>query len=154
MKAVDIYTDGACFGNPGKGGYGAVLIYNGHRKEISRGFELTTNNRMEILSVIEALSLLKEPCSVKLHSDSKYVTEAINKGWLEKWKNNNWFRAKNQKVLNLDLWKRLYDLLKVHNVEFVWVKGHAGNIENERCDELAKNAITCQKLIKDELYGC
>lgn len=154
MKSVEIYTDGACSGNPGKGGYGAVMIYKGARRELSAGFELTTNNRMEVLAVIEALSALKEPCEVTLYSDSKYVVDAVNKGWMEKWEKNSWMRTKNEKASNADLWIRLSALLKKHSVKFVWVKGHADNIENERCDELARNAITCQKLLKDELYGC
>ncbi len=154
MKSVDVYTDGACSGNPGKGGYGAVLIYKGIRKELSAGYEKTTNNRMEVLAVIEALSALKEPCNVTLYSDSKYVVDAINKGWMEKWEKNNWMRTKTEKASNSDLWIRLSALLKKHSVKFVWVKGHNDNLENERCDELARNAITCQNLLKDEQYGC
>ena len=153
-RKLDIYTDGACSGNPGKGGYGAVLIYNGKRREISAGYELTTNNRMELLSVIESLSMLKEPCDVDLYSDSKYVVDAVSKGWMKKWEKNGWMRTKTEKALNSDLWIRLSELLKKHNVNFIWVKGHADNVENERCDELARNAITCQKLFKDEGYGC
>ena len=154
MKNVDIYTDGACSGNPGKGGYGVVLIYNGKRKELSAGYELTTNNRMELLSVIEALSSLRKPCNVTLYSDSKYVVDALNKGWVTKWEKNGWMRTKTEKASNSDLWIRLMPLLKKHNVKFVWVKGHNQNIENERCDELARNAIKRQNLAKDELYGC
>lgn len=141
MKKVDIYTDGACSGNPGRGGYGAVLLFNGARKELSQGFEETTNNRMELLAVIEGLKALKEPCDVTLYSDSKYVVDAINKGWAEKWRNNNWMRNKKDKALNVDLWEEALKMLKVHNVTFVWVKGHADNVENERCDFLAREAI-------------
>ncbi len=153
-RNVVIYTDGACSGNPGKGGYGAVLLYKGKRKELSAGYELTTNNRMELLAVIESLSLLKTKCEVTLYSDSKYVVDAVNKGWMAKWEKNNWMRTKTEKASNSDLWIRLSEQIKKHDVKFVWVKGHADNIENERCDELARNAITCQKLLKDSLYGC
>ena len=109
---------------------------------------------MELLSVIESLSMLKEPCDVDLYSDSKYVVDAVSKGWMKKWEKNGWMRTKTEKALNSDLWIRLSELLKKHNVNFIWVKGHADNVENERCDELARNAITCQKLFKDEGYGC
>ena len=146
MKKVTIYTDGACSGNPGKGGYGAVLIYNGVRKEISEGYISTTNNRMEIMAVIKALEALKEPCGVTLYSDSRYVVDAIEKGWAEKWQKNNWYRNKSEKALNSDLWQRLLDLLKIHEVKFVWVKGHADNVENQRCDALARQAILHDEL--------
>jgi ribonuclease HI len=152
MKTVDIYTDGACSGNPGNGGYGAVLMYGGRKKELSQGYELTTNNRMEILAVIAALSALKEPCSVNLYSDSKYVVDAINKGWMEKWKKNNWMRTKTEKASNSDLWIRLDNLLKVHSVNFIWVKGHADNLYNKRCDELARKAASGENLLKDDRY--
>lgn len=146
MKKVTIYTDGACSGNPGKGGYGAVLIYNGVRKEISEGYASTTNNRMEIMAVIKALEALKEPCGVTLYSDSRYVVDAIEKGWAEKWQKNNWYRNKSEKALNSDLWQRLLALLKIHEVKFVWVKGHADNAENQRCDTLARQAILHDEL--------
>jgi len=149
MRKVTIYTDGACSGNPGKGGYGAVLIYNGHRKELSGGYISTTNNRMEIMAVIKGLEALKEPCYVTLYSDSKYVVDAIEKGWVEKWKNNNWYRNKSDKALNVDLWKRLLELLKIHEVHFCWVKGHADNVENQRCDTLARGAILYDELMVD-----
>lgn len=149
MKKLDIYTDGACSGNPGKGGYGAVLIYNGVRKELSGGYISTTNNRMEIMAVIKGLEALKEPCKVNLYSDSKYVVDAIEKGWVEKWKNNNWYRNKSDKALNVDLWKRLLELLSIHEVKFCWVKGHADNVENQRCDALARNAILQGELQED-----
>ena len=141
MKNVDIYTDGACSGNPGPGGYGAVLIFGDHRKEFS-GFENdTTNNRMEIMGVIISLEALKMPCNVKLTSDSKYVVDAIEKGWVKRWQQNNWMRNKKDPALNVDLWQRLLPLLEKHNVTFHWVKGHAGHPENERCDYLAREAI-------------
>ncbi len=139
MKKIDIYTDGACSGNPGKGGWGAVLIYNGHKKEISGGEKETTNNRMELTAVIKALETLKEPCTVTLTTDSKYVCDAINKGWVYSWKKNNWRKSDKKPALNVDLWEELLEQLKIHQVEFVWVKGHNGHKYNERCDELAVN---------------
>ena len=137
MKKIEIYTDGACSGNPGKGGWGAVLVYNGIEKELSGGEHETTNNRMELTAVIEALSKLKEPCEVTLTTDSKYVCDAINKGWLNSWKNNNWKKADKKPALNVDLWQKLLPLLETHRVEFCWVKGHNGHPYNERCDSLA-----------------
>ena len=137
MKKIEIYTDGACSGNPGKGGWGAVLVYNGIEKELSGGELETTNNRMELTAVIEALSKLKEPCEVTLTTDSKYVCDAINKGWLNSWKNNNWKKADKKPALNVDLWQKLLPLLETHRVEFCWVKGHNGHPYNERCDSLA-----------------
>lgn len=137
MKRVEIFTDGACSGNPGPGGWGAVLRYNGHEKEISGGEAHTTNNRMELMAVIEALSLLREPCSVQLYSDSQYVCNALRLGWAEKWRQNGWMRNKKEKALNPELWERLLTLCERHEVEPIWVKGHAGHPENERCDRLA-----------------
>ena len=137
VKTVEIYTDGACSGNPGPGGWGAVLRYNGHEKEISGGEAHTTNNRMELMAVIEALSLLKEPCEVKLYSDSQYVCNALKLGWARKWQQNNWMRNKKEKALNPELWERLLKLCDIHDVEPIWVKGHAGHPENERCDRMA-----------------
>lgn len=137
MKKIQIYTDGACSGNPGKGGWGAVLVYNGKEKEISGGEDMTTNNRMELTAVIEALSALKEPCEVTLTTDSKYVCDAINKGWVYSWKSKGWKKADKKPALNVDLWEKLLALLEVHKVEFVWVKGHNGHPYNERCDRLA-----------------
>ena len=137
MKHVYIYTDGACRGNPGKGGWGAVLVFDGHEKELSGGEPLTTNNRMELTSAIAALSALKYPCEVTLTSDSKYLTDAINKGWLNSWQARGWRKADKSEVLNVDLWQQLLPLLKMHKVTFIWVKGHAGHPYNERCDELA-----------------
>lgn len=137
MKKISIYTDGACKGNPGPGGWGAILCYNGKEKELS-GFEAeTTNNRMEITAVIKALEALKESCEVNLYTDSQYVCNAIDKGWAKKWQKNNWMRNKNELALNKDLWEKLLKLLDSHNVKFNWVKGHAGHPQNERCDQLA-----------------
>ena len=137
MKTVDIFTDGACSGNPGPGGWGAVLRYNGHEKELSGGEAHTTNNRMELMAVIEALRLLKEPCKVNLYSDSQYVCNALKLGWARKWQSNGWMRNKKEKALNPELWERLLALCDRHEVEPIWVKGHAGHPEHERCDRLA-----------------
>ena len=139
MKKVTIYTDGACSGNPGAGGWGAILQYNGHEKEISGGDKLTTNNKMELLAVISALELLKEPCEVDLYSDSKYVIDSITKGWAVGWKARGWKKADKSPAKNIELWERLLNLLETHNVTFHWVKGHADNPYNNRCDELAVN---------------
>ena len=137
MKEVKIYTDGACSGNPGPGGYGCVLIYKGKEKRISGGERETTNNRMELTAVIEALSALKEPCQVTLISDSRYVVDAIEKGWLESWRQNGWKKADKKAALNVDLWEKLLPLLDTHKVTFDWVKGHDGDEYNEICDRLA-----------------
>ncbi len=152
MRAVTIYTDGACSGNPGAGGYGAVLLYGTARKELSGGFRKTTNNRMEVLGVIKGLEALKEPCSVKVYSDSKYVVDAIEKGWVKKWQRQGWMRNPKEKASNVDLWERLLALLEIHEVSFIWVKGHADNLENERCDQLARAAILKNTLENDENY--
>ena len=136
MKNVQIYTDGACSGNPGPGGWGAILIYGEVEKEISGGEAVTTNNRMELISVISALAALREPCKVELYTDSQYVTNAINKGWLDSWRKRDWKR-KGGDVKNLDLWLKLTSRLETHEVTFIWVKGHAENKYNNRCDELA-----------------
>jgi len=141
MKSVTIYTDGACRGNPGPGGYGVVMIYGVHRKEISGFDPATTNNRMEMLGVIKGLEMLKEPCVVSIYSDSKYVVDAVNLGWVQRWRSKNWMRNKNNPAKNVDLWEVILELTKIHKVTFIWVKGHAGNPENERCDELARTAI-------------
>ncbi len=143
---VTIYTDGACSGNPGPGGWGAVLVSDKHEKELSGGEENTTNNRMELTAVISALSALKRPCDVTVYTDSKYVVDAIEKGWAKKWQSNNWMRSNKDKALNPDLWQQLLDKLNIHNVSFIWVKGHAGHEFNERCDKLAVNFY--QKYIK------
>lgn len=137
MKNVEIYTDGACSGNPGPGGWGAVLIYNGVEKQLSGSEKETTNNRMELSAVITALKALKEPCNVTLTTDSKYVCDAINKGWLNSWQKNSWKKADKKPVLNIDLWQELLPLLDKHSVEFIWVKGHNGHKYNEICDKLA-----------------
>ena len=150
MKHIDIWTDGASKGNPGPGGYGIVLKYvdkNGemHRKEIKEAFESTTNNRMEVLSAIVALKELKEPCDVTLTSDSQYLVKAFNENWIDTWIKKDFRRGKTDEVKNIDLWEELIELTKKHDVHFVWVKGHADNIENERCDELANEAIKKKK---------
>ena len=137
MKHVDIYTDGACRGNPGRGGWGAILVYEGKEREMSGGEPMTTNNRMELMAAISALEALREPCEVTLTSDSKYLTDAINKNWLESWKSRGWKKADKSQVLNPALWQRIDTLLSVHRVTFVWVKGHHGHPYNERCDQLA-----------------
>ena len=137
MKTVTIYTDGACSGNPGPGGWGAILEWQGHEKELSGGEAQTTNNRMELTAVLTALSLLKEPCTVELYSDSKYVVDAIDKGWLYGWQKKGWIKADKKPVLNVDLWQQLLPLLTRHNVRLHWVKGHAENEKNNRCDQLA-----------------
>jgi ribonuclease HI len=150
MALITIYTDGACSGNPGPGGYGVVMKQGPHRKELSAGFKLTTNNRMEMLAVIKGLEALKlKNSEVKLYSDSKYIVDAVNKGWARKWRANGWKRNKKDMAKNPDLWARLLDLLEKHQVEFIWVKGHAGNPENERCDELAVSAATRPSLQDD-----
>ena len=137
MKIVTIYTDGACSGNPGPGGWGAILEWQGHEKELSGGEAQTTNNRMELTAVLTALRLLKEPCTVELYSDSKYVVDAIDKGWLYGWQKKGWIKADKKPVLNVDLWQQLLPLLACHDVRLHWVKGHAENEKNNRCDQLA-----------------
>ncbi len=152
MKKLDIYTDGACSGNPGAGGYGVVMLYKGARKELSQGYKVTTNNRMEMLAVIKALEALKESCEVTLYSDSKYVVDSITKGWVYGWEKSGWVKSDKKKALNVDLWERMLPLLEKHKVEFVWVKGHADNVENERCDELARIALAEDNLLEDKNY--
>jgi len=137
IKTVEIFTDGACSGNPGPGGYGVVLRYGKAEKELSGGDSSTTNNRMELLGVITGLEALKEPCQVTLTTDSKYVVDSITKGWVYNWQRNNWIKSDKKPALNVDLWERLLPLLEKHKVTFNWVKGHAGHPENERCDRLA-----------------
>lgn len=141
MEEVIIYTDGACSGNPGPGGWGSILMYKDNKKEISGGKEDTTNNVMELTAVIEGLKLLKFPCKVKLYSDSAYVVNAFNQKWIYGWLKNGWKNASKEPVKNKELWQELYDLTKVHEVEFIKVKGHADNEYNNRCDELARSAI-------------
>lgn len=151
-ETIIIYTDGACTGNPGKGGYGAVIIDGDRRVELSGGYKLTTNNRMEMMGAIAALESLKSNSKVKLHSDSKYIVDAVIKGWAKKWQANGWRRNKKEMAKNPDLWQELLDLCKIHDVEFVWVKGHAGIAENERCDRLAVDAAHGGNLITDQGY--
>lgn len=137
MKKVDIYSDGACSGNPGPGGFGTIIVYKGIEKEISGGERNTTNNRMELLGAISGLEALKEPCEVTLTSDSKYLVDSVTKGWAKSWRAKNWIKSDRKPALNPDLWERLLDLLEIHKVEFVWVRGHVGHPYNERCDRLA-----------------
>lgn len=155
---VEIFTDGSARGNPGPGGYGAVLRFvDGrgvvHQKELSQGYVHTTNNRMELMGAIAALEALKHPCKVTLHSDSQYVVKAFNEQWVEGWIKRGWRNSQKQPVKNVDLWKRLLAALQGHKVTFVWVKGHAGHAENERCDELATAAADGEDLIVDEGFG-
>ena len=137
MKTVTIYTDGACSGNPGPGGWGAILEWNGIEKELSGGEAQTTNNRMELTGVISALKALKEPCQVELHTDSKYVCDAVVQRWVYGWKAKGWIKADKKPALNVDLWQQLLPLLEYHTVTWHWVKGHASNEKNNRCDKLA-----------------
>ena len=152
MKKVEIYTDGACSGNPGPGGVGIVMMAGAHRKEISLAYKLTTNNRMEVLAAIIALENLKQPCFVQLYSDSRYLVDAIEKGWVVRWQQNGWMRNKKDPAVNVDLWERLLPLLSMHKVEFVWVRGHSDNVENNRCDQLARDAITAGNFLEDVGY--
>ena len=152
LNQVKIHTDGACLGNPGPGGYGVVLRYGEHSKELSGGFRLTTNNRMELLAVIKGLEALNQPSQVVLFSDSKYVVDAMAKGWAVKWRANGWQRNKRERAVNPDLWARLLELCAEHDVEFRWVKGHAGVADNERCDRLAVAAAKEHNLPEDPGY--
>ena len=151
-KTIMIYTDGACLGNPGPGGYGAVIDCNGERREISGGRKLTTNNRMELLAVIEALEILPQPSIVSLVTDSRYVHDAIEKRWLASWIKKGWVNSERKPVKNQDLWQRMIPLIARHKVKFNWVRGHTGHPENERCDVLARNAATSRGLLADEGY--
>ena len=151
-KKVTVYTDGSCIGNPGPGGYGVILDYRGHRREISGGYRKTTNNRMELLAAIQALGALKEPCDVTLYSDSEYLVRAMNEHWPHSWRRKGWRRKGNQSVANPDLWTSLLDMCKKHRVQFCWVKGHVGQPENERCDELAVVAARSGELLADAEY--
>lgn len=152
ITTVDIHTDGSCLGNPGPGGYGVVLKHDGRRKELSGGYRLTTNNRMELMAPIEGLSSLKGKCRVTLYSDSKYVVDGISKGWARKWRGQSWMRNKKEKALNPDLWETLLGLCDYHDVEFRWVRGHSGDTENERCDFLAVTAAQQPNLPVDPGY--
>ena len=147
MKRIQLYSDGACSGNPGPGGYGVILKYNEHEKEFSAGYKSTTNNRMEMMAIIVGLESLNEVCQVDVYSDSKYIVDAVNQGWALKWEANNWKRNKKEMAKNIDLWIRLLDLLEKHKVTMNWVKGHAGHPQNERCDELAAAAAAEPSLI-------
>ena len=149
---IIIYTDGACTGNPGKGGYGAVIIDGDRREELSDGYKLTTNNRMEMMGAIAALESLPSNSQVKLHTDSKYIVDAVVKGWAKKWQKNGWKRNSKEMAKNPDLWQEILDLCKIHDVEFAWVKGHSGIPENERCDRLAVDAAHGSNLQDDEGY--
>lgn len=149
QKSVAIYTDGSCLGNPGPGGYGVVLIYQQHRKELSAGYQQTTNNRMELMAAIAGLECLTQPCTIDLTTDSQYVRLGITQ-WLQNWKRNNWKTSQKEPVKNKDLWQRLDAACQRHQVSWHWVKGHAGHPENERCDELARVAATEQATLPDE----
>ncbi len=153
MKStVIIYSDGACSGNPGPGGFGTILLAGQHRKELSAGYRKTTNNRMELLGAISGLEALTRPCAVRLHTDSAYIVNAINKGWARRWREQGWMRNKKDAAENPDLWERLLALLDTHEVEFIWVRGHAGNVENERADTIAVAASQAPNLLVDEEY--
>lgn len=141
IKEVEIYTDGACSGNPGPGGYGTILKYGPHEKEISGACENTTNNRMELMAAIKGLEHLNEPCKVTLYSDSRYLVDAMTKGWVEKWRSRGWMRTGSEQAKNVDLWERILELASMHRVRWVWVKGHANNPYNNRCDQLAVAAV-------------
>jgi ribonuclease HI len=152
LSRVVIYTDGACVGNPGPGGYAAILMAGGKRKELTGGRRLTTSNRMEIMAAIVALEALKWPCQVTLYSDSRYVVDTIMKGWAQRWQANGWKRNRKEYAVNTDLWKRLLAICEQHKVEFVWVRGHAGHPENERCDLLSEAAARGAELPADSGY--
>ena len=152
LKKVDIYTDGGALGNPGRGGYAAILVHGGHKKEISGGYQHTTNNRMEMTACIKALEMLKYPCKITLYSDSKYLVDGVTKGWAKRWRSNGWKRNKKDMAENIDLWQKLLELIEPHDIEFQWVKGHSGHPENERCDELVKLAAGQDSLPEDEGY--
>ena len=152
LEHVIVYTDGACVGNPGPGGYGVVLLYQGQRRELSGGCRRTTNNRMEIMAAIVGLEALRKKCGVTLYSDSEYLVKAMSRGWAQRWRANGWKRNRREKALNVDLWERLLELCEHHEVEFRWVKGHAQNSENIRCDQLAMQAAQQPDLPIDEGY--
>ena len=152
IPKIELYSDGGAEPNPGKGGFGVILSYKGRRKEFFRGYELTTNNRMELMGVIYGLEQLKTKSKVQVYTDSRYVINGIELGWARKWKENNWFRNKKEKAINPDLWEELLELISYHNVSFIWVKGHSGHSENERCDYLASLAIKSIELHTDIGY--
>ena len=151
-KEVFIYTDGACLGNPGRGGYGVVLCYNGNQRQLSGGFRLTTNNRMEVMAAIVGLEALKPPCTVTLYTDSRYLADAITKGWARRWRAKGWWRTDKEKALNADLWSKLLKLCEQHTVKFRWIKGHAGHEWNEICDKLSKESASALNLPDDDGY--
>ena len=152
IETVTLYTEGACIGNPGPGGYGVVLLHKGQRKELSSGFRLTTNNRMEIMAALVGLRALRTRSAVKLYSDSRYLVESMTEGWAQQWRANRWRRGKRGKALNPDLWEQLLDLCAQHQVEFIWVQGHAGDAENERCDRLSLQVAQQRDLPADVGY--
>jgi len=152
IPEVKIYTDGGCINNPGPGGFGSILLYGNHRRELSGGFRLTTNNRMEILAAVKGLEALKERCRVKIYSDSQYVVNAIEKGWAVRWRSNGWRRNRKEKAINPDLWEQLLQLCERHEVHFQWIRGHVGTEENERADQLARAAATGDNQAIDEVY--
>jgi ribonuclease HI len=152
LPSVTIYTDGGALGNPGPGGYGVVLLHNRHRKELTGGFRRTTNNRMELMAVISGLETLRARCRVEVYSDSRYLVDAMEQGWARRWRSNGWRRNKRDAALNPDLWQRLLDLCDNHAVTFHWVRGHAGDRENERCDQLTQEAMRQRDLPPDTVY--
>ena len=151
-KEILLFSDGGADPNPGKGGFGVILKHGNYVKEFSQGYELTTNNRMELMGIIHGLEQLKVEAKVEVYSDSRYVINAINQGWVDKWKSNNWFRNNKEKAVNIDLWEKLLKLLDTHEVTFNWIKGHNGHVENERCDYLATCAIEGEELLEDKEY--
>ncbi|MGB2426637.1 MAG: ribonuclease HI [Alteromonas sp.] len=152
MKKVQLYTDGSCLGNPGPGGYGVVLQFNQHTKELSQGYKMTTNNRMELLATIKGLEALTQACEVSLTTDSQYVKNGINQ-WIHNWKKNGWRTANKKPVKNVDLWQALDKAIAGHQVDWRWVKGHSGHRQNERCDELARSAAESRKLLEDKGFS-
>ena len=152
LNYVTIYTDGACSGNPGPGGYAVILKHDAQLKEISGGFKKTTNNRMEIMAAIIGLKALKQKCRVTVYSDSRYLVDSVSKGWVQRWQENGWMRNKKDKAINPDLWAILLQLISMHEVEFKWVEGHNNHPENERCDQLATEATSKPGLPRDEGY--
>ncbi|MEO5356854.1 MAG: ribonuclease HI [Nitrospirae bacterium YQR-1] len=152
LPLVEIYTDGACIGNPGPGGFAAVLLFEDKRKEVSGGYRLTTNNRMEIMAAIAGLSVLKRKCAVNIYSDSRLLVDAMTKGWVQSWKKRGWRKADGKPALNSDLWEKLLSLTLIHEAGFYWIRGHTGDEENEICDRLSKHAAAGDNLMVDEVY--
>ena len=151
LKQISLFTDGSCLGNPGPGGYGAILVYKQHQKELSQGYRLTTNNRMELMAAIAGLQSLQEPCMVRLTTDSQYVKQGITQ-WIQNWKRRGWLTASKEPVKNVDLWKLLDTEVQRHQVDWHWVKGHSGHDENERCDIVARDAAMSHDLLEDTGY--